>query len=192
MTNIVEQFVNLDEYPGYFISSLGRVIGLRNEFLKPSKNEKGYLVVRIKNKNGKAQTVRVHRLVAMAFIPNPHHYLEVNHIDGNKQNNNVNNLEWCTRNQNIAHAMRTGLSPLKYGFSNPYSVLTKEQVEYIRNHYIARDKEFGCRALAKKFKVHHKTIADVINNKRYIINGAFNSVQKTVVYEHDDAEQLTS
>lgn len=143
-------------------------------FLKLVEVKKGYIIIHIKDFEGNYHTVRVHRLVAMAFIPNPNNYPEVNHIDGNKLNNKVSNLEWCTKQQNLAHARRTGLAPLRYGFSNPYSVLSKDQVDYIKKHYKARDRNFGCRALAKKFNVHHKTILDVIHNKRYVINGSFN------------------
>lgn len=166
-------FVSVKEFPDYLVNRLGQIKRLDGKLLKTGRSEKGYVIVHIKGSDGNMHTVRVHRLVAMAFIPNPNNYPEVNHIDGNKLNNTVSNLEWCTKQQNIAHARQTGLAPLKYGFSNPYSILTKDQVDYIKKHYKARDKQFGCRALAKKFNVHHKTISDVINNKRYVINGSF-------------------
>jgi hypothetical protein len=76
-------------------------------YLKLKENEKGYLKVRL-SKNGKAKTYRVHRIVAEAFLENPNNYKEVNHIDENKTNNNVNNLEWCTREQNIEHSIKSG------------------------------------------------------------------------------------
>ena len=68
----------------------------------------GYEYVSLrKNKHNKNYSV--HRLVAQAFIPNPNNYSDVNHKDGNKRNNNVNNLEWCTRSYNLAHAIKIGL-----------------------------------------------------------------------------------
>ena len=60
--------------------------------------------------NGKRTSVRVHRLVAEAFIPNPNELPQINHIDGNKENNNVKNLEWVNNSQNMIHAYRTGLA----------------------------------------------------------------------------------
>jgi hypothetical protein len=59
--------------------------------------------------DGKLKTVRAHRLIAIAFIPNPEGKPEVNHIDGNRENNSVTNLEWVTRSENCMHAIRTGL-----------------------------------------------------------------------------------
>ena len=69
---------------------------------------KGYLGVRI-YKNLKGKTFKIHRLVAQAFIPNPNNLLQVNHIDGDKENNRVDNLEWCTCEENMKHSYKIGL-----------------------------------------------------------------------------------
>jgi hypothetical protein len=71
-------------------------------------NGLGYLQVRF-TINGKTYRKYIHRMVAEAFIPNPHGYSEVNHIDGDKSNNHVSNLEWCSRSYNIKHALKKGL-----------------------------------------------------------------------------------
>ncbi len=87
----------------------GRIYLVRNKILNPSKNQKGYLQVQL-CKNGKRKQCLVHRVVAEIFIP---HYDEkqdiVNHIDGNKLNNIVENLEWCTQKQNVQHAIKNNL-----------------------------------------------------------------------------------
>jgi hypothetical protein len=75
---------------------------------------KGYLRVRL-YKRGQWKTFRVHRLVASAYIPNPHCKREVNHKDGIKTNNNVNNLEWSTSSENFRHAIKNGLIKLASG-----------------------------------------------------------------------------
>ena len=77
-------------------------------------------------KHGKVKRCYTHRLVALTFIPNPKNKEQVNHIDGNKLNNNVSNLEWVTPSENATHAVATGLS--KIGVLYPRSTLTAEQV----------------------------------------------------------------
>lgn len=69
----------------------------------------GYRYVVLRDSTGRETRHMVHRLVAMTFLPNPHRFPCVNHIDGNKLNNSVGNLEWCTHSQNVRHAIETGL-----------------------------------------------------------------------------------
>lgn len=79
----------------------------------------GYLQIEL-FKNGKVKRLTMHRIVAKTFIPNPNNYPCVNHKDGNKLNNNANNLEWCTYKQNTEHAIKTGLTKNK-GKNNGFS-----------------------------------------------------------------------
>ena len=94
----------------YRIERDGKIYSLRkNRYLKPKENWDGYLRIQIWDK-GKCSFVAIHRLVAQEYIPNPENKPFVNHINGNKQDNRVENLEWCTQKENIQHAFRTGLS----------------------------------------------------------------------------------
>lgn len=82
----------------YMISNKGRVkslVGSKEKILKPQKDKDGYLLIKLRNKNQKQFTYKVHRLVALHFIPQIEGKNEVNHIDGDKTNNTVENLEWC-------------------------------------------------------------------------------------------------
>ena len=103
-----EIWKDIKEYEGlYQVSNLGRVKRITTgRVLKPLKHANGYLMVKL-SKNSIVYTKTVHRLVAEAFIPNPEHKSEINHIDENKTNNNVSNLEWMTRKENINHGTRT-------------------------------------------------------------------------------------
>lgn len=102
------------------IKSINRVINTNNGFriiqgkiLKTRINSDGYVEVRL-TKKGKTTTTFIHILLAKAFIPNPFNKPEVNHINGNKKDNRVENLEWCTRLENMQHANRTGLIKRTY------------------------------------------------------------------------------
>ena len=102
----------------YMISNTGRVKSFARSYYKNGRilipfSTRGYHSVNLTDGNGKKRTFLVHRLVAEAFVPNPHGYKEVNHKDENKQNNNCDNLEWCTREYNMSYGnarLRQGIS----------------------------------------------------------------------------------
>lgn len=110
----MEEWKDIEWYAGlYQISNFGRVKSFRygeGKIIKPFINN-GYYCVGLSRKDD-YKKVRVHRLVAKHFIPNPDNKKEVNHIDGNKLNNNVSNLEWSTRSENIKHAFLNGLKTI--------------------------------------------------------------------------------
>ena len=134
-------------------------------FIKYAVDANGYFRTNLA-KGGVNKTFKIHRLVAEAFIPNPLKLPEVNHIDGNKQNNSVENLEWCNHSENLKHAVKMGLKKLGGEF-NPSHKLTTDQIEFIRKAYIPRHPEFGTVALGKRFNVHRKTITRIINNQSW-------------------------
>lgn len=112
MTEVLKDVIG---YEGlYEVSNKGVVYGRkRNNILKFRINHKGYCQLSLCKDNKKKETT-IHRLVAIAFLPNPKNKPQVNHIDGNKQNNNVENLEWNTPKENIIHAYKTGLVDKTY------------------------------------------------------------------------------
>lgn len=111
---MIEIFKDIEGYEGlYQISNLGNVKALGNggsntskeRILKPTKNQKGYLYVGL-CKEGKRKKYKIHRLVAQMFLPNSNNFTEINHKDEDKTNNQVTNLEWCTRAYNMNYGSR--------------------------------------------------------------------------------------
>lgn len=123
----LEQFRVIEGYNNYMVSSWGKIYAVRIIFmptqsidgtregfypkhikqeLKPEETSKGYLRVDLYDKEGKRKHFKIHRLVAQAFIPNPENKPQINHIDGNKQNNSITNLEWVTDAENKEHRKR--------------------------------------------------------------------------------------
>jgi hypothetical protein len=96
----MNDFKILAEFPKYEINEKGELYNKNTNFKLSGSLNKGYKVFRIYNKNGKNTTVRLHQLLAQAFIENPNNHNQVDHIDNNKLNNNLQNLRWCTRSQN--------------------------------------------------------------------------------------------
>ena len=102
-------WVELPQYRGYLISREGQVCTKKfNRLRKPHVHKStGYTCLSIQN-NGKTVSVRIHKFVALAYLPNPNNYTSINHKDRNKNNNHVDNLEWCSHSHNMYEVVRTG------------------------------------------------------------------------------------
>lgn len=147
-------------HPNYAITEQGEVYNSKTKkYLKHSTSNTGYLTVYVDGKNR-----LLHRLLAETFIPNPDNLPCVNHKDGNKLNNNLSNLEWCTYGDNEKHAYKTGLKSCRdrKGDNAFNRKLTSEQVSYIRKVYKKGDSTYGGRALAKKFNVSDSCISSIV------------------------------
>ncbi len=114
----MEKWKELENNPNYSISNLGRFKGKNNKILNLNINANGYLYCNIST-NGVVSKVKIHRLVALYFVDNPHNKDTVNHKDGNKLNNHYLNLEWLTKKENINHGWSIGL----YKPHNPYKII---------------------------------------------------------------------
>lgn len=131
--------------------------------LKLTKSKKGYLRVTLSN-NNRNFTPGVHRLVALAFIPNPENKPQVNHINGIKNDNRVENLEWCTGSENVIHAFNNGFRKKLLNEKNPNSKLTINQVLDARKLHLTGIKSSF---LARKYNVSFTAMSNILNNKTY-------------------------
>ena len=173
----MEKWKPIKGYEGlYEISDLGRVKSLpklsgnccRKEIiLKNNTTKDGYHYVTLA-KNNKQRSVRVHRLVAASFIPNPDSKETVNHKDGIKLNNHVHNLEWATRSENVQHSYDVGLKKPMRGATHPRSKLLDCEVKFIRENYMKYGRDgLSSISLASIFGVTHRVILMVAKNTSY-------------------------
>lgn len=151
----------------YEISNFGRIRGIwSGKILKLSKNNAGYYYARVHKGNNKNITIYIHKMVALAFIPNPENKLVINHIDGDKTNNVVENLEWVTHQENTLHAMKLGLMNVR-GENHPSAKLTEKDVKEIRSIYKKGSREFGLGSLGKRFGVKKSVIYNIIHYRTW-------------------------
>ena len=161
-----EQIAGFDDYE---ISDTGKVRSSKGQtpiILKERYTHDGY-VWYILTRNGKGFSKRAHRLVAEAFIDNLGNKPTVNHIDGNKRNNNVSNLEWATREEQMRHAYKHNLKQPMRGVQQPRHKLTVDQVREIRSVYKGHSPIFGMKALARRFGVSESVIDQCVYRRTY-------------------------
>ena len=159
-----EEWRDIAGYEGlYQVSNLGRVQSLDHfasngnvDILYKGRvisqhSHNGYMLVHLCKKN-KVSTTSVHRLVAKAFVPNPLNKPQVNHIDGNKANNNALNLEWCSQSENVIHGVKTGLRHLK---------VPRCRFQYIYEEHL---KGRSYAEIAKEFNVGKTRISQIVRD----------------------------
>ena len=161
-----ECWKDTDGFPNYQVSNHGRVKNNRTgKILKPYQT-RGYLRVSIYNESGRKCKL-VHRLVAEAFLPNPHRKPAVNHINGCKTDARVCNLEWVSASENMSHAHSNGLRPKinTQGEKNGFSKLTEAQVIEIKQ--LLAEGNIKQKTIGSQFNVSRETISSIKNGRRW-------------------------
>jgi hypothetical protein len=155
----------------YEVSNLGRVRSLdrvvngrwgkprfyEGKFMAQRSSSTGYALVSLSRPRERQQVATVHRLVAIAFIPNPEGKPQVNHVDGVKTNNNVKNLEWSTNQENVTHAYRIGLSA--QGVDHPAAKLTPELIQKAKE---LRETGHTYAAIGRMFGLNYTVISKAL------------------------------
>lgn len=160
---------NGEAHNRFLVSSDGQLRNARTGTVYKQTVTNGYYAVCVSlGSRKRLKLIKIHRAIAESFIENPDRKPIINHIDGNKLNNNIENLEWVTYSENLLHAYRTGLSKKLSGERNPMAGLTKEQVMWIRNNYISGDKEYGSRGIARKFGIDHANVLRAAKGISYL------------------------
>ena len=156
----------------FLISSDGDLMNENTgRILKQGILRTGYYSVRVRLANKNKRHIIIHKAVAYTFLDNPNGYTVINHKDGNRLNNNVDNLEWCTYGYNLQYAYDTGsFDKTKIsGENNHESKLTWKDVENIRKEYI--NTNCSQQELCNKYGVSKPTISNIIQNKTWKVSG---------------------
>jgi hypothetical protein len=148
----------IKDYPNYFVNENGQVFNKKRE-LKPFKNSNGYLQIDLRNGN-KPKSFLVHRLIAMTFLNNDNLKLDVNHINGIKTDNNLQNLEWVTRSENLLHSFKLGLSKVNDKNRKRFTEMVNIRM---KNRSIILNKEngifyFNVKEIAELYNLNYNTL----------------------------------
>lgn len=160
---MIEIFKDIPNFEMYSVSIYGNIRNNKTgQILKPRIRKDGYLQVSVKPNGQKSnKTFRIHREVAEAFIANPDNLPQVNHKDGNKHNNNVNNLEWSSVSYNMKHAYNNNLRQRTRGAKSNLAKLNAVEVFEIMSSTETNQ------TLANRYGVHNSTISRIRNNKTW-------------------------
>ena len=152
----------IPNYDGYFVDEAGNVYALRKLIPRPTKG--GYERVALVDNEGNRKDYLVHRLVAEVFLPNEEDLPEVNHLDSCRNHNHVNNLEWCTRSDNVAYAYSNGRKSAN-GERNGRSRMTEETVKELR--FLHKSGKFTYLQLMKRFNIPKSTVRNIVKRKTW-------------------------
>jgi len=162
-----KEYKHVHKHPGFYCKKDGTIIGKRGKPLVGRIDKCGYRQVAL-SENGITKQKSVHRLILETFNPIPNmENFQVNHINGNKLDNRLENLEWCTRSENLLHAYANGLEKKRNGFNHWRHAFTKEQVEDIRINCKPRIKGKCITDFAKKYNCHVSTIQRCLRGESY-------------------------
>lgn len=157
-----EKWETIKDFPNYMISTESRIMNKTTLLMVSMSINKRFKhrAVRLWN-NGKTRLLKVYRLKAIAFIPNPENKPQVNHIDGDRMNEDLNNMEWATASENMKHSFLNGLSKgnFKKGFDHQFCKLQPDDIELIKR--LRKEKLLSIYKLAKVFGVTYSTISKV-------------------------------
>ena len=156
------KWYKIDGFDNYLISKKGEIFSKHSKRKLSVYKVNGYPSIRI-CKNGKAYFKNIHRLLALTFIPNPENLPEVNHIDGNRSNNDLKNLEWVTTSRNQIHAYEIGLTKPRKGEQSSSFKLTYKEIQEIRHKWDCKIK--NQKELSIEYNVHRNYISEIVNRK---------------------------
>ena len=178
---IIEDFIkSIKGFDNYTIDKEGNIYSLLSKrYLKPWQDNKGYLIVELRDNDGKRKFKKVHRLVAETFIPNPNNLPEVNHKDENKQNPNVDNLEWCTSKYNSNYGTRK--ERLGKSIRNSCVKKRKAIVQYDLDGNIIR--EYDAIERVKDYGFHQPNVIAVLKGRRNHTGGYIFKYKEEVINE---------